>query len=69
MSILPNTGYMINMIGAIPIKVINSKFRAPAPNANAGEILRAVIQMNNKILETEAGILLIFMYRVVYSLG
>ena len=57
------------MIGVIPIKVINSKFRAPAPSANAGEILRAVIQMNNKILETEAGILLIFMYRVVYSLG
>lgn len=69
MSIFPNTGYMINMIGDIPIKVINSKFRAPAPIANAGEVHKAVIQMNNKILETEAGILLIFMYSIVYGLG
>lgn len=57
------------MIGDIPIKAINSKFRAPSPNANAGEMHSAVRQMNNKILEIGAGILLIFMYRIVYGLG
>ena len=60
-SIFPQTGYVIKTIGDIPIRVINNKLRAPAPSANAGEIHRAVIQMNNKILETETGMLLIFM--------
>lgn len=57
------------MIGEIPINAINSKFRAPSPNANDGEIHNDIIQINNKDIATELGMLLIFIDCIVYSLS
>ena len=57
------------MIGEIPINAINSRFRAPSPNANDGEIHNDIIQINNKDIATELGMLLIFIDCIVYSLS